>query len=234
MFQNTIQVILYGVLAGLSPLALAATLAVLPAGRLKALAFGSAFVIAQALTCSVFVTIGIAATGSSRGSHPDLRATLEILLALALIGLADRVRLRPPTTREGSSAWTRAMLDRLGRLHFFTTLSAGFVLGVGGPKRLLLTSLAATTIVTAGISDTGEGALVGLFVALFVALFFALATALVSGSVILDVILGGRAIAYMQDAQKAVARRQPRIAVYALLVLAALLAADAVGVLLSS
>jgi hypothetical protein len=91
---------------------------------------------------------------------------------------------------------------------------------------LLLTSLAATTIVTAGLSDTGQGVLVALFVAL--------AAALVWGSVILNVILGKRAIALMQDAQSAVARRQPQIAVNALLVLAALLAVDAVRVLLSS
>jgi Na+/melibiose symporter-like transporter len=106
MFHAAIQVLLYGLLAGLSPLALAATLAVMPAGRLKALGFGTGFVGAQALTCSVFVIIGIAATGASRKSHTGIQATLEILLAIALIMLAVGIRRRPPTAKESSNPRT--------------------------------------------------------------------------------------------------------------------------------
>ncbi len=224
MLHPTVQVLLYGLLAGLSPLALAATIAVMPAGRLKTLGFGVGFVLAQALTCSVLVILGVAVTGSNRQGHPGVQATLEILLALALIGLALRVRRRPPTPRESSSARTQALLDRLGRLHFLTTIAAGFLLGIGGPKRLLLTAFAATTIVTAS-RDAGEAVLVVLYVAV--------ATALVLGPVVLDVLLGERAIALLESAQGEVGRRQPQVTVYVLLVLAALLAADAVGVLLT-
>jgi len=224
MLHPTIQVLLYGLLAGLSPLALTATIAVMPAGRLKTLGFGVGFVLAQALTCSVLVILGVAVTGSNRQGHPGIQATLEILLALALIGLALRVRRRPPTPKEDSSARTQALLDRLGRLHFLTTIAAGFLLGIGGPKRLVLTALAATTIVTAS-RDAGEAVLVVVYVAV--------ATALVWGPVVLDVLLGERAIALLESAQGEVGRRQPQITVYALLVLAALLAVDAVAALLT-
>ena len=64
-------------------------------------------------------------------------------------------------------------------------------------------------------------------------MYVAVATALVWGPVVLDVLLGERAIALLESAQGEVGRRQPQVTVYVLLVLAALLAADAVGVLLT-
>ena len=76
-------------------------------------------------------------------------------------------------------------------MHLLTTVAAGFLLGIGGPKRLVLTGLASTTIVTAG-RDAGEAVLVVVYVAV--------ATALVWGPVILDVLLGEHAVALMQGA----------------------------------
>lgn len=43
------------------------------------------------------------------------------------------------------------------------------------------------------------------------------------------VLLGARAVALMKGAQKEVARRQPKVAVYALRLLAALLVIDAIA-----
>ena len=140
MLHASIQVVLYGLVAGLSAVGFAATLAVMPSGRLKAFGFGAGFVRAQILTCSVLVIFGIAVTGSS-ASHPDLRAELELALALVL-----------------------------GRLRVLTTVAAGFVLGIGGPKRLVLTCLAAATIVTAGLGDADQTALVAVYVTLATAL----------------------------------------------------------------
>jgi hypothetical protein len=225
MLHAAIQLLLYGLLACLSPLAFAATIAVTQAGRLKALGFGTGFVAAQFLTCALFVGIGVAATGDGTRSHPGIQVLLEVALAVTLGGVALRVRRRPPTEGEGSSERTRAVLERLGRLHFLTAILAGLFLGIGGPKRLLLTAFAATTITTSGLSNSGEAA--------FVVLYVALATALVWGPVILFVLLGERAVALMKGAQEEVARRQPVVTVYALLLLAALLAIDAIGVLLS-
>jgi Sap, sulfolipid-1-addressing protein len=86
-------------------------------------------------------------------------------------------------------------------LRFLTTVVAGFLLGIGGPKRLVLTSLAATTIVTAGLGDTGE--------ALLVVVYVTLATALVWGPAILFLLLGHRLIALMEGAQDEIGRRPP-------------------------
>jgi threonine/homoserine/homoserine lactone efflux protein len=148
VLHAAIQLLLYALLAGLSPVAFAATIAVMPAGRLKVLGFGTAFVLAQSLTCSLFVIIGVVATGSSRTSHPGVHASLEIALAAVLVWLASRLRRRPPAAREGASPRTQVMIERLGRLRFLTTLLAGLLLGIGGPKRLVLRALAATTITT--------------------------------------------------------------------------------------
>ena len=124
------------------------------------------------------------------------------------------------TAHERSKARTQALLERLSRLRVLTTVVAGFLLGIGGPKRLVLTSLAATTIVTAGLGDADQAALVVVYVTL--------ATALVWGPLILFLLLGNRVIALMEDAQGEVGRRQPQVTVYALLILAALLVLDAV------
>jgi hypothetical protein len=224
MLHAVLQVLLYGLVAGASPLAFAATSAAMPAGRLKVLGFGAGFVVAQALTCSIFVIIGVAALGSNRRSHPGIQVTLELLLAFALSGLALHVRRRPTTAEESSNARTQALIERLGRLRLLTTIAAGFLLGIGFPKRLILTGLAATTIVTAG-GDARELALVVAYVIV--------ATAIVWCPVILYVLLGKRAVELMEGAEGEVERRQPQVTVYALLALAAFLVIDAVGVLLT-
>ena len=223
MLHATIQVLLYGLLAGLSPLAFAAAIAVTQTGRLKAVGFGAGFVLAQLFTCAVFVIAGVAVTGTTN-SYPGIQALLGGTLAVLLVSVALQVRRRGPRKREGSSERTRALLERLGRLRFLTTILAGLVLGIGGPKRLVLTAFAATTITAAGTRNSGEVALVLLYVAL--------ATVLVWGPVILFVLLGERAVALMTRAQAEVERRQPEVTVYALLLLATILAIDAVAALL--
>lgn len=225
MIHSAIEVLIYALLAGLSPLAFAAMIATSQAGRLKVLGFGIGFVAAQLLTCTVFVIIGFAATGTSTRSHPDGQALLALAAAIGLSWVALRVRRRPPTEGRGSSERTSAVVDRLGRLGFFTTVLVGLLLGIGGPKRLLLTALAATTITAAGLGASGKAALVVLYVAL--------ATAVVWVPVILFVVLGARSVALMKGAQGEVARRQPQVTYYALLLLAALLAIDAIVVLVS-
>lgn len=223
MVHAALQVLLYGLLAALSPLAFAATIAVIQTGRLKASAFGIGFVLAQLTACALLVIAGVAVTGTTK-SHPGIQALLGGALAILLVWASLQMRRRSPRTTEGSSERTRAVLDRLGHLHFLTTILAGLLLGIGGPKRLVLTALAATTITTSDLQNSGETALV--------ALYAALATALVWGPVILFVVLGERAVVLMQRAQREVGSRQPDVTVYALLSLAALFAIEAIGVLL--
>ena len=230
MLHAAIQVVLYGLLAGFTALGFAATLAVMPSGRLKALGFGTGFVGAQILTCSLLVIFGVAVTEGSEKTHPEVRAALEIALALVLFVLALAAHRRPPDTNDGptpherSKERTKALLERLRRFRLLTTVVAGFLLGIGGPKRLVLTCLAATTIVTAGLGDVNQGTLVVVYVTL--------ATALVWGPLILFLFLGNRVVALMEDAEREVARRQPQVTVYALLILAGFLVLDAISVLL--
>ena len=224
MTHGFLELLLYGLLAGLSPFALAATIAVMPAGRLKALAFGTGFVVGQAVTCSLFVVIGVAATGSTHDNHPGVRAALEIALAVVAVGLALQLRRNPHAVESrGSSERGRRVLERLGRVHFLTALLAGLVLSVVGPKRLLLTALAATVITTTGLGTSSEAVLVVWYVAI--------ATVLVWAPIVCFVLLGDRTVGYLQRAREEVARRQPHVTVYALLVLAAVLIVDAITLL---
>jgi hypothetical protein len=224
MIHATIQLLLYALLAGFSALAFAATIAVMQAGRLKTLGFGIGFVLGQVFTCSLFVIFGVVVTGASKRTHSALLATLELLLALFLIVVALRVRRALPVETEGSSERTQAVIERLSRMRLLTTSIAGFMLGIGGPKRLVLTALAATAITTAGVGDARE--------AVLVVWYCALATVLVWGPVSVYVLLGDRAVGVMTRAQQRLARRQPGVKVYALLVLAGVLILDAIRLLL--
>jgi Sap, sulfolipid-1-addressing protein len=223
MIHATIQLLLYALLAGFSALAFAATLAVMQAGRLKTLGFGIGFVLGQVLTCSLFVIVGVVFTGAGKRTHSTLLATVELLLALLLIAVALRIRRAPAGETEGSNKQSQAMLERLGRLRFLTTSIAGFLLGIGGPKRLLLTGLAATAITTAGVGDAEE--------AVLVVWYCALATVLVWAPVSVYVLLGERTVGIMTRAQQRLARRQPGVKVYALLALAGVLTLDAISLL---
>ena len=223
MIHATIQLLLYALLAGFSALAFAATLAVMQAGRLKTLGFGIGFVLGQVLTCSLFVIVGVVFTGAGKRTHSTLLATVELLLAFLLVAVAQRARRAPTVETEGSSKRSQAVLERLGRLRLLTTSIAGFLLGIGGPKRLLLTGLAATAITTAGVRDAEEAALV--------VWYCALATVLVWAPVSVYVLLGERTVGIMTRAQQRLARRQPGAKVYALLVLAGVLTLDAISLL---
>ena len=224
MTHATIQLLLYSLLAGFSALAFAATLAVMQAGRLKTIGFGTGFVLGQVFSCSLFVILGVVVTGASKRTHSALIAALELLLAIFLIAVALRARRAPPAETQGSSERTRAVLERVSRLRFLTTSITGFLLGIGGPKRLLLTALAATAITTAGVGNAEEAALV--------VWYCAVATVLVWGSVTVYVLLGDRAVGVMMRAQQRLARRQPGVKFYAVLVVAGLLILDAVSLLL--
>ena len=189
-------------------------------GRLRTLGFGVGFVVGQLLTCAVLVAVGVAGTGSSRQGYPGVQAGLELVVAAALIVLAVRIRRRGPVVHPESSARAHRLLDRLGRLHLVTVSLAGVLLGVGGPKRLLLTGFASATITAAGLSHSAQAGLVVLYVAL--------ASVLVWGPVLMRLVLGTRAVGIMQSLQARLAPRAKELTVNALLVLAAMLVLDAI------
>jgi Sap, sulfolipid-1-addressing protein len=115
------------------------------------------------------------------------------------------------------------MLARLSRLGYLTTLAVGLVLGVVGPKRLVLTILAAALIATSGAGLSAE--------AVLVAVNITSTTALVWGPVVLYIVRGEKAVALMKAAQRKANQHQPTVTIYHF-GLAGLLLIDAVGILL--
>jgi hypothetical protein len=179
-----LSLIPYALVAAASPLGLAATLTVLRTGRIQALGLAVGVVAGQLLACGTLVLIGTASIGH-RTKRPNVEGVVEILLGVALLVLASRVLARPPRTARDSDR-SRQVLDRLGRVRFTTDVVAGLALGVGGPKRFVLTALASASITAAGVTGRQEAALV--------LWYGALATAVVWVPVLAALVLGERAV----------------------------------------
>ncbi len=224
MLSAALHLIPYALVAALSPLGFAATLAVMRSGRLKALGFALGFIGGQLLACSLLVLIGTAAVPHRKHAHPTFQGLLDLGLGLALLWLAAIVHRRPSRASDHSHGRTQAALARLERLRVGTAVAAGVLLGIGGPKRLVLTALASASIATAGKQGADEAILVGWYVLL--------ATVLVWAPVLAFELLGTRAVAQLDAAQGWLTRHQRQATVYALLVLAVVVLADGVIVLL--
>ncbi len=214
-----LQLVPYALVAAMSPLGFAATLAVMGSGRLKALAFASAFIGGQLIACSILVLIGAAAVPERESRHATLQACLEIGFGLGLLALAIGVRRRHgPVDR--SNARSKAALERLGNLQFTTALAAGALLGIGGPKRLVLSALAATSIAASAVADAQEG--------LLVVWYTALATVLVWAPIIGFELFGQHALETLDAGQRWMAEHQRQVVFYPLVLLALLLVGDGV------
>ena len=123
MSSPALQLIPYALVAAMSPLGFAATLAVMGSGRLKALVFGCAFIVGQLMACGLLIVIGAATMPHHGTRHPTLQAALEIAFGVALLGLAVGVRRhRQPV--DGPSGRSKAALERLGKLKLKTALAA--------------------------------------------------------------------------------------------------------------
>jgi hypothetical protein len=163
----TFRILVYGVIAGLSPLALAGIFAVLGTerGRVNGALFTLGFVLAETLVCLVFIAIGSASIGS-RDQRETVVAVGEIVLGVAMILTALRARRAPPEPPPlDHESRTAQLLARLSRLNSREAGLVGAALGVGGPKRLALTVLAAGTISAATVRFGQKAGLVAIFVA---------------------------------------------------------------------
>jgi len=217
MSSPALQLVPYALVATMSPLGFAATLAVMGSGRVKALAFACAFIGGQLIACSTLVLIGAAAVPGHESRHPALQACLEIGFGLGLLWLAVAVHRRHgPADR--SNGRSKAALERLRNLQFTTALAAGAFLGIGGPKRLVLSALAATSIAASGVGDAQEGALI--------AWYTALATLLVWAPIGAFEVFGQRAVATLGKGQRWMSEHQRQVVFYPLVLLALLLIGD--------
>lgn len=198
----------------------AATITVVRIGRLKALTFALGVVVGQLLACSALVAIGAVATPDRSRSHPAVEGLLALGLALVLLLYAAVVHRGPKTRQRPSSGRSKRALERLQRVHVITLFAVGLLLGIGGPKRLVLTALASASIATAGITGSSEAALI--------VWYGLLATVLVWLPILGYLLLGNRAVATLDAALEWLDRHRRPATVCVLVVVSLALLVDAV------
>ena len=165
-----VHVLLYGLLAGASALAITSVVAVLRTsrGRVNGTAFGVGFVSAQLAVTLLALGIGLQSVPQHGESHQLFQSTLRVAVGVALLAAAGWIRHpRPHPPRRGDSklvARRDAALVRLGTLRPGAMLGAGGLLGIGGPKRITLALLAAATIAAGSLSTTTEYSFVAIYV----------------------------------------------------------------------
>jgi hypothetical protein len=218
LLHTSLRVLLLALLAGASPMAMIATIAVLTTqrGRTNAIAYGIGFVLGQTVAFAVALAVGSAA---SEHTAPSWAATAELLLGVALLAVAYAQRRPSPPRPVGAPSRGRALLQRLGAVGPVAAFLFGGLLGIGGIKRLSITLVAGATVGAADLRGVEELALA--------AVYIAVSGVLVSVPVAIYVIAGSRADAWMVTAKEWVAARQQRLAVVSTAVFGMLLTGDA-------
>ncbi len=214
-----IQLIPYALIAALSPLGVAATVTVMRTGRLQAFGFALGVVVGQLLACALLVALGAVTISGRTKAHPTFQGFLALGLGVALLVLAVVVRRHPESLKRSSSGRSHAALDRLRRVHLLTASGLGLLLGIGGPKRLVLTALASAVIAAAGTSGSDKAALV--------VWYGLLATALVWLPVVAFLLLGDLVIARLDRALEWLALQRSTVTVYTLVVVGLVLVVNA-------
>ena len=219
MLQTSFRILLLAIVAGASPMAIVATLAVLASrrGRTNGIAFLVGFGLGQTTALVIAFLVGSAATaGTGRGGM----AVVELAAGLALLALSWVQRRRPVPPLVGGPSRTEAVLGRLQGLGPGTAFAVGALLGVGGLKRLSITLVAGATLAVAGLSRV-ESVTLG-------AVYILVSGVLVSVPIVVYVIAGARADAWMAVARDWVTANERRLTFYSTTVFGVLLTADGV------
>jgi hypothetical protein len=221
MGETAPRVFLYGLLAGLSPLALLATLATLGSGRgrVNGTAFAFAFLIAQSIVLVIAFFFGSAAAPDDDDSQRMFVATLELVLGALLLAFAVHGLVVRNAARPVERSRTEAFLLRLRTLRPTTAFSIGSLLGAGGIKRLTITLVAGATIAIAALERSEEAALALMYVVV--------ATLLVWLPVALYLIAGTRADRATARSESWLVRNERPVTSATMLVFGAALSVDA-------
>ncbi len=233
--HEALRIVLYALVAAVSPTALLATLAVLASkrGRVNGIVFMVGFLLTQSIVLLGAYLLGLSSTEDEQRA---LNAYLELAAGVGLVALTliKARRQQPQAVSEASqtphasrtSPRVEAMIERLSRVTPGASLGIGALMGVG-TKRLVVTILAAGTLALS--AESGANAIwLGV-------LYVLVATVIVWFPVVYSAILGRRAD---QLVAKARARMQGkgrgrRFSFIAGLVLGGLLIVDALGRLLA-
>jgi hypothetical protein len=220
--STPLQVLLYALVAGASPLALASTLVLLHGShaRWRSTAFAVGVLLGQVAVCALAFALGEASIPGSQSGRDTTRAVLELGFGIALLVAAWYVRYRYVPKTATTSSRSKAALARLDRVHAPAAFGTGVALGIGGPKRLGITLIAVTTISAAGWSTGAEIS--------WALVYVVIATAVVWSPVGLALVFGARATGWMQDAQVWLAAHRQAMTYHSLVVLGVLVSIDAV------
>jgi MFS family permease len=220
VLATTWRVLLFALIAGLSPVAIVSTLAVLTSrrGRTNGLAFVTGFMLGQAAAFLAAFFVGSAAT-TDREANEHLAAALELAFGLALLAIAWPQRKSPEAGVAGGRSRTKALLERLRGLRPVTAFSFGALLGVGGVKRLTITIVAGATVGVASLLPVEELAL-GL-------VYLLVAGVLVWLPVGVYLVAGARADEWMSAAESWLTTNERRFTFFSTLVFGLLLTSDA-------
>jgi hypothetical protein len=151
-----------------------------------------------------------------------LRALVELAVGVALLALAAAARLRPRDTAPASTVGRgHRLVERLRSLRPATALAAGVLLGVGGPKRLVLTLLAAGSIAAV---DGGRSQQAWLVVA-----YTLVATLPAWAPIVVFELVGDRVTVALGALQRWLLRHRRELLTYLLVPLGLLMVADAVA-----
>lgn len=160
MAETAWRILLFALVAGASPIAVVATLAVLSSrrGRTNGLALLVGFVLGQSAGFLTAFLVG-SAVHTNLDADDQAAAGLELVFGLALLAIAwPERRHRRSGPNQGHSR-TKALLARLKGLRPATAFTLGALLGVGGVKRLSITIVAGATVGVAGLRPAEELAL---------------------------------------------------------------------------
>ena len=160
--HETLQILLYALIAAASPTTIMAVLLVLLSGRGRAngIAFGAGFLFGSV---AAFLTVFFVVSTISNQDKGSVRSYVELVVGLLLIAVAMRARRpqKPKPMESGRRAGIEAVFEKLEQVRPKASFSFGVALGVGA-KRLIITAVAATSLALAGLNhaeDTGLGIL---------------------------------------------------------------------------
>ena len=221
--QIVLETLLYALIAAASPITLTATLVILRSrrARLNGFTFAFAFLLGEGVVWLALLSLGAVTLDEG---DADTVAVVKLVLGGLLLAAAWRVhRGFVPRMREGGGR-TQALLARLEHLTPAAALPVGALLGIGGPKRLTIAIVAASTVSVAGLTTGEQIGLAALYV-------------LVSGVLVwvpvAVFLVDPRATGWLGSAQEWLKANQRALAMWSLLVFGGVLVIEALVELLT-